>query len=96
MDRTGYSPIDRRTRPSLSAVRDSAVSKSWLFLENGQPDEGWLLLFYRIDDAEAEMVHGKSGKPIHIRPVNKIPVTAELFPNPPENRKCQGGWFRHT
>lgn len=90
MDRTGYSPIDRRTRPSLFALRDSAVSKSWLFLENGQPDEGCLLIFYRIDDAEAEMVHGKSGKPLHIRPVDKIPVTAELFPNPAENRQLRG------
>ena len=60
MDRTGaYSPIDRRMYPSLFAVRNSAVLKSWLFLANGQLDESCLHVFYRLDAAEAEMVHGK-------------------------------------
>jgi hypothetical protein len=60
MDRTGaYSPIDRRMYPSLFAVRDSAVSKSWLFLSHGQPDKGHLPLLYRIDAAKARTVHEK-------------------------------------
>ena len=32
MDRTGYSPIDRRMYPSLFALRNSGVLKSWLSL----------------------------------------------------------------
>ncbi len=36
VDRTGaYSPIDRRMYPSILAVRNSAVLKSWLFLAMG-------------------------------------------------------------
>jgi hypothetical protein len=45
--------------PSIFAVRDWAVSKSWLFLDQGQPDEGRHHVFYRIDAPEAEMVHEK-------------------------------------
>jgi len=30
MDRTGYSPIDRRMYPSIFALRNSGVMKSWL------------------------------------------------------------------
>ena len=64
--------------PSIFAVRNSAVLKSWLFLSNGQLDESCLHVFYRIDAAEAEMVHGKilqtSG------PIYKTLKTAILFP----------------
>ena len=59
MDKTGASsPNARRRYPSILAVRNSAVLKSWLFL-SGQLDESCLLVFYRMDAAEAEMVHGK-------------------------------------
>ena len=65
------------TRP-IFAVRNSAVLKSWLFLANGQLDESCLHVFYRLDAAEAEMVHGKiletSG------PIYKTLKTAILFP----------------
>ncbi len=41
MDRTGaYSPLGRRMYPSIFAVDDLAVSKSWLFLASWQPAEG--------------------------------------------------------
>src|SRR5271157_4136327 len=53
------SPNDRRRCPSHFAVRNSAVVKSWLFLSTGQLDESCLHVFYRLDAAEAEMVHGK-------------------------------------
>ena len=56
----GYSPIDRRMYPSIFALRDLAVWKSWLFLSNKQPDEGCLPVFYRTDAAQAEIVHKKS------------------------------------
>ena len=83
MDRTGaYSPNDRR-RPSLFAIRNSVVVKSWLFLP-GQLDESCLLVFYRLDAAEAEMVRGKirkTGGPIY-----KTLKTAKLFPQPNDNR----------
>jgi hypothetical protein len=60
MDRTGaYSPIDRRMYPFHIAVRGSGAMKSWLFLLAGQLDESCLLVFYRLDAVEAEMVHGK-------------------------------------
>jgi hypothetical protein len=63
MDRTGaYSPIDRRRYPLLFAFRNSAVLKSWLFLATRtrvpcQLHESCLHVFYRLDAAEAEMVH---------------------------------------
>ncbi len=59
-DKTGASsPNDRRRYPFQFAVRNSAVLKSWFFLGNGQFDENCLHVFYRLDAAEAEMVHGK-------------------------------------
>jgi hypothetical protein len=55
MDRTGaYSPIDDRRRPSLFAFRNSAVLKSWLFLD---------VCIYRLDAAGSKMVHGKIQEP---------------------------------
>ena len=78
MDRTGaYSPNDRR-RPSLFAFCNSVVWKSWLFLSPGQPDEDRLHVFYRIDAAEAEMVHKKILQTIG--PIYKSPETSILFP----------------
>ena len=46
--------------PSHIVARNSAVLKSWLFLSTGQLDESCLHVFYRIDAAEAEMVHRKT------------------------------------
>ena len=65
MDRTGApmpigtAPIDRRMYRSILAFRNSAVLKSWLFLFTGQLHESCLRVFYRLDVAKAEMVHGK-------------------------------------
>ena len=78
MDRTGYSPIDRQMYPPILAFRDLAVLKSWLFLLNRQPDEDRLHVFYRIDAAAAEMVHGKI--PEHGGPMYKTLKMAKLFP----------------
>jgi hypothetical protein len=82
MDRTGaYSPIDDRRRyPSLFAFRNSAVLKSWLFLSTGQLDKSRLHVFYRLDAAEAEMVHGKITETSG--PIYKTQKTAKLFPAP--------------
>jgi hypothetical protein len=79
MDRTGAgSPNDRRMYPFLFAFRNSAVLKSWLFLATGQLHESCLHVFYRLDAAEAEMVHRKLLKTSG--PIYKTLKTAVLFP----------------
>lgn len=60
MDSAGwYSPIDRRMYPSILALCNSAVWKSWRFLVQERLDESRYYVFYRIDAARAEMVHTK-------------------------------------
>jgi hypothetical protein len=45
--------------PSILALCNSAVWKSWLFLVQERLDESRYQVFYRIDAAAAEMVHEK-------------------------------------
>jgi len=78
-----YSPNDRRLYPFLFAFRNSVVLKSWLFLVTRtrvprQLHESCLHVSYRVDAAEAEMVHERileaSG------PIYKTLKSPELFP----------------
>ena len=79
MDSTGwYSPIDRRMYPSIFAVRNSAVWKSWLFLCAKRLDESRHHVFYRIDAAAAAMVHQKI--PDCDDPLNERFTPRQLFP----------------
>jgi hypothetical protein len=91
-DRTRcYSPIDRRTSPSLCVVHNSAVLKSWLFPRTKRLDESRHVVLYHTDAAGAEMVHQKNprrGRPsIRHGSRRNYSLSAE---NPPPRRPAAG------
>ena len=68
------------TRPILACSQLSRIEVMALS-RNGQLDESCLHVFYRLDAAEAEMVHGKI---LQIcGPIYKTLKTAKLFPRSP-------------
>jgi hypothetical protein len=89
MDSAGaYSPIDRRMYP-IFAVRDLAVSQSWLVLSSWQPDKDRLPVFYRIDAADATEVHEifPSTAAVYIKTLGR----PKLFP-PRGKNFSRGSW----
>ena len=72
--------IGKCTRPSSQFVTEPYRSHGRLSLKLGSPTTDCLLVFYRIDAAEAEMVHEKILNSFIASLGDKIPATPELFP----------------